>query len=185
MTYDPTAEFPFLLDTEGIDKNRDKPQITIFGSYQPPYDKRLEKLRDFLQDKGYKKTQLVRGVSFPIRLEEKTKAQNDVMQSEYWIQNSDILLWIFFKNSDNAGVSNEFGQLKYLRKGDLWESVVFIESDDLENPIISNMITGILDNYDAIQEYEFLTNNDQMLYDQALGVLPSHTLKFLEDLKRR
>jgi len=185
MTYDPTKEFPFLIDNERIDNNRDKPHITIFGSYQSPYDTRLERLRDFLQSKGYKKTQLVRDVSFPVRIKELTNAQNDKRQSEYWIQNSDILLWIFFKNADNAGVSNEFGQLPHLGKDGLWQSIVFIETEDLLNPIISSMITGTLDDYQAIQQYEFLSNDDQMLHSLALGILPSYTLRFLEDLKRR
>lgn len=186
MTYDPTQDFPFLKDTEPrIDRYRDQAIITIFGAYQEPYDNRLEKLRDFLQTNEFKKTHLVRDYTFPERNPQLTDAQNDKLQSQYWIQNSDVLIWVFFKNSDNTGVGNEFGELPFLGIDRLWRSAVFLESDDLENPIISRMIRATLDTYKRIQAYPFHTNNDSMLQSQAVGILPSFILQLLEDLKRR
>ncbi|GEM_PF-6174616 len=185
MTYDPTQDFPFLKDTEPrIDNYRNKVLITIFGAYEEPYHTRLIKLRDFLQ-KEYEKTNLVEDYTFPAREQQLTNAQNDKIKSQYWITNSDILIWVFFKDADNTGVGNEFGELPFLGVDRLWRSIVFLEADDIENPIISSMIKATLDTYKTIQAYPFLINDDAKLQSQSLGILPSYTLQLLQDLQYR
>lgn len=185
MGYDPAREFPFLLrQIPRIDENKHKLQLTLFGSYCLEPLGRLETLRDVLRAHGYRRSNLVQDYPIPTKDQKESDEEWFESRSNFWINHSDVLLFVFFMNADNAGVSSEFTQ--FCQNLDRhWRGVVFIEVDDYSNLYpISSMISGRIQRY-KIQCYQFMRNNDQLLHDMALGPLTSFMKILLNELHSR
>jgi hypothetical protein len=86
---------------------KDRPLLTILGSYEKKSLKRLEKLRDCLRSRGYVKSRLVTDYSFPRKTRNEDEDQYFRRKSIYWLENSDACIFIFFQNAKNDGVAFE------------------------------------------------------------------------------
>jgi len=185
MTNDPTVDFPFLSSfVPRIDKNRHKLILTIFGSYSKGSTERLEKICKFLQSAGYKNAKLVKDYDFPIKENNESDEEWFESKSKFWLNNSDVLFFIFFKDADNTGVGSEF--TTFTSNIDrIWRGVVFLEVKDYADSYpISAMISSKIKRFE-IQARQFKIKDDEELQNKILGTLPSFMKKLLDQISIR
>lgn len=144
-------------------------KVLILGAYVPKdCEQRLVKLRECLFENGYKNARLVSDFS-DVPSFHGVKPAHIVTKSKYYIKFwADVLLFVFFKNGRNEGVSVEFefACSKVLEK--LGVSIVLTEKD----LNLSNMILGSVE----IQEIKADSFVDGLeLCDKLLGYLTNFT----------
>jgi len=89
---------------------KEKLFILICGPYAGSSFSRLEKLRDFLKNSGYKNSNLATDLSDPPGTEGKHGDELNYLKSIHWIKQSDVNLFVFFKDVDYNTVTIEMAE---------------------------------------------------------------------------
>lgn len=144
-------------------------KVLILGAYVPKdCEQRLVKLKECLFENGYKNARLVRDFSDMPSFHD-VKPAHIVTKSKHYIKFwADVLLFVFFRNGRNEGVSVEFefACSKVLEK--LGVSVVLAEKD----LSLSSMILGSVE-IQQIKADIFI--DDMELCEKLLGYLTNFT----------
>lgn len=146
-----------------FERKKRKMKILILGPYKPPsFEDRLRSFRDCLNDKKYDNTKLVADFPDAPRLHKNWDIHFS-MKSRVFIKNwANALIFVFFKNADNSGVTSEFEFTHLKAQEKLSVSVVFNEKDlDL-----STLIKGPIKVH-KIYADDF--EDDMKLCEKALG----------------
>lgn len=189
MSYDPTKNFPFLRkELPRTDKYKHKLLITLFGSYRTPAaHARLKNFRDYLQNHGYKNAKLVEDWDIPDKPLNISDEEYFDLKSTYWLNNSDVLFFLFYLKTDNSGVSSEFTEHCDNCVDKLWRTVVCIEVKKFEErEPVSTRISGRLWRHGStLKRIHFLRNKDTTLHERSFGLLSSFMNQLIKELMKR
>ena len=94
-------------------------RVLILGSYRSQYLNRLEAIRNELIGKGIINARLVKDFKVPVKYPGEPNPIYNLRKSEYWIDRADILLFIYFNNTDNASVGVEL-TTTLINPGNAW-----------------------------------------------------------------
>ncbi len=152
--------------------------LVILGSYNKKALVELNKLRDCLVSKGYKKCRLVSDYTFPKKKRKETDDQYFHRKSVYWLENSDACIFVFLNSVNNDGVAFELHHTCDHLETKLETSLVAIDSRSTR--YTTSLLRGKLANLIAEQKI-----NQRYFHDskQLCAFSSSASISFLK--KRR
>ena len=176
-----SSQFPFLNpEFPRADRIKDRLQVVIFGAYKPPASMvRLVNFRNHLRTMGYTCSSIVEDFDIPKQEDGQPLSEYFLFKCQFWLENADVVLFVFFKEGRQEGVATEFTHLINYLKGRMWRAVVFTENTDL-----STMIRGRLTLFNSeIKQTDF--DGDADLYEKATGLLIDYPKKLFFDIRER
>ncbi|MEM0328492.1 MAG: hypothetical protein QXU11_12305 [Thermoproteota archaeon] len=145
---------------------KSRPLILILGAYFPQeVQDRLDGLKLFLQNNGYKNTFLVKDLRDPPRMPQEEEDKYIARKSHFWMNRANVLLFVFFCKGKNEGVSVELGLATEMVRIGLIKRAAFYEKKCIKT--LSRMITGV-PKLALMDQYYF--NKDDDLYVKARAV---------------
>lgn len=141
--------------------------ITILGAYSPVESKkRLENLRDCLRDSGFLKAHLVEDALVPIAVTRSLKDQDKIflVKSQYEMQNSDALIFVFGKNDISDGHKTELNYFYDFLYDKLIDKTLFLVEKGGMKKLSSLVRAQINNNKDSPGTYCFKTLKELCSY---------------------
>lgn len=144
----------------------DSVRVLILGPYYKGRARRLKAIRSSLIDKGVRNCRLVLDFNTPPKVEgEKTY---DLRKSEYWINQADLLLFIFLDGKYESGVAMELKHATDTKR----EYDTIVAYPEKKAAHISSLIGQYVSRYDpAITQIK--SNTRREIVDKTLGVIVS------------
>ena len=130
-------------------------RLLVLGPYKNGGARRLKKIRHLLFERNLKNSRLVLDFDTPVKTI--TERSYDLRKSEYWINQADLILLLFFSTLDSGGVTME---LEYCIKTNR-ESHCIVAYKESQSSSISGMIKQKVKRYNrTITEIWFQKNSD-------------------------
>jgi hypothetical protein len=131
----------------------------ILGSYSKCALKTVGTLRDYLQEKGYIQTRLVKEFGFPKKNSREPRSSYNLRKSEYWIPKADALVFVFCSNVDNTGPVVELKHLCDIHYDMAWRCIVGISG--LKRPV-SSLVRGLVNRWSPEIQQVFFKTEDEL-----------------------
>ena len=130
----------------------------------------MEKIRTKIKQE-FPSTFLVIDRTSPAKKENQTTNAHIYEKSLYWVKNSDIVIWIYFIDSDKSGESIEIGSVPFLRN-DLNKVIIVRETLTLgKDPPMTRLLSGLSDTYQEINVIDFEKGKDVTMTGDVIGKL--------------
>lgn len=100
-----------------------KIHVLILGAFRDGCIERLRSVRNALIEYGFTNSRISLDFNFPQKFERERNEAYNLRVSEYWLQRSDVQIFIFFDGTDNASIGIELSMHLY-HPGNSWSTIV-------------------------------------------------------------
>jgi hypothetical protein len=141
---------------------KDKLLVTIFCSYDDEALKRVNNLKEHMVKKGYLICRMVSDYSYPVKRKNENSDQYFLRKSIYWLEQSDVCIFVLFGNVENDGVVLEIKHACDHLPSKLETSLVAIESKG--SRVSTCLIRGTISNQVNLRKLtrRFFVNDVQL-----------------------
>lgn len=166
----PENNFPFLVSSIDFKEKKRKSIIIIFGSYDSRSINRLKKFRTRIKQE-FDSAKLVQDMKYPEQKQNQTFDSHIYQKSLYWVENAEILIWVYYIDSDKSGESMEIGAMPFLQEE--YSNVIIVrETTKIDkDPPMTSLLKGLIETHREITIVDFELNKDEIMVEDVIGSL--------------
>jgi hypothetical protein len=142
----------------------------ILGTFRNSCLNRLKLIRNALIDYGLTNSRISLDFDFPVQAEHERPEIYNLRASEYWLQRSDVQLFIFFKGPDNASIGIELATHLYNPRNS-WSTIVGVYED------CPSLVAGLALRFEPSLTL-FSHSNDDEIISQSEGQILSRLSQY-------